>query len=128
MTAIRLLDPLEMKLPDMGLISLRDPETGQTQLVDCDGAFLKRFAKLADEQETRLREELARSGVDTLEISTGDDLADALIRFCAQRRRKSRRFAAPSALPSPAGRGSLSNPPFLQAEGRGEGSPHLAMA
>jgi uncharacterized protein (DUF58 family) len=96
-TAIRLLDPLEMKLPDMGLISLRDPETGETQLVDCDAKFLRRFEQLAATQESNLREELVRSSVDTLEISTQDDLADALIRFCAIRRRKTRRFNAPAA-------------------------------
>ena len=93
-TAIRLHDPLEMKLPDMGLISLRDPETGETQVVDCDAKFLRRFEELATLQETTLRTELAHSGVDTLEISTQDDLADALIRFCALRRRKSRHRAS----------------------------------
>ncbi len=93
-TAIRLLDPLEMKLPDMGLISLRDPETGETQVVDCDAKFLRRFEQLASTQEATLREQLASSGVDTLEISTQDDLADALIRFCALRRRKSRTRAS----------------------------------
>jgi uncharacterized protein (DUF58 family) len=89
-TAIRLHDPLEMKLPDMGLISLRDPETGETQVVDCDAKFLRRFEELASKQEASLRGQLASSGVDTLEISTQDDLADVLIRFCALRRRKSR--------------------------------------
>jgi hypothetical protein len=93
-TAIRLLDPLEMKLPDMGLISLRDPETGETQVVDCDAKFLRRFEQLATVQEATLRTEMAGSGVDTLEISTQDDLADALIRFCALRRRKSRHRAS----------------------------------
>jgi uncharacterized protein (DUF58 family) len=94
-TAVRLLDPLESKLPDMGLISLRDPETGETQVVDCDAKFLRRFEALAIEQEVSLREQLASSGVDTLEISTQADVANELMGFCAMRRRKSRQVLSP---------------------------------
>jgi hypothetical protein len=43
-----------------------------------------------------LRESLADAQVDTLELSTTDDVADALIRFAALRRRKSRRFNTPN--------------------------------
>ncbi|MBS7806321.1 DUF58 domain-containing protein [Variovorax sp. PCZ-1] len=94
--AVRLTDPLELQLPDMGMITLRDAETGETQLIDCNPKFRRRFAEISAEKETQLREGLALAGVDTLEISTENDLADAIIRFCALRRRKSRRFAAPS--------------------------------
>jgi uncharacterized protein (DUF58 family) len=93
-TAVRLSDPLELALPDMGMLTLRDAETGQTQLVDCDAGFRKRFAELSSQQETQLREGLARAGVDTLELSTDTDIADALIRFAALRRGRSRRFAS----------------------------------
>jgi uncharacterized protein (DUF58 family) len=93
-TAVRLSDPLELALPDIGMLTLRDAETGQTQLVDCDAGFRKRFAELSSQQETQLREGLARAGVDTLELSTDTDIADALIRFAALRRGRSRRFAS----------------------------------
>lgn len=87
--AVRLSDPLELKLPDMGLITLRDAETGETQLVDCSPSFRKRFQEIAADKEAQLRESLADAQVDTLELSTKDDIADALIRFAALRRRKS---------------------------------------
>ncbi len=93
--AVRLTDPLELQLPDMGLITLRDAETGETQLVDCSPNFRRRFAEISAEKETQLRDGLALAGVDTLELSTDMDIADALIRFAALRRRKSRRFSAP---------------------------------
>ncbi|AVS92013.1 DUF58 domain-containing protein [Paracidovorax avenae] len=80
--AVRLLDPLEMALPDVGVLHLRDPETGEQLTVDTrDRAFRQRFARLAAEREAALRSALARAGADTLELATDDDLLDALVRF-----------------------------------------------
>lgn len=89
--AVRLLDPLEMELPDLGLITIRDAETGEQLLVDThDAGFRKRFFRIAAERESRLRQNLARAGVDTLELSTDGDLIDTLMRFTDLRRRRSR--------------------------------------
>ncbi|WP_311223804.1 MULTISPECIES: DUF58 domain-containing protein [unclassified Acidovorax] len=80
--AVRLLDPLELELPDVGLLLLRDPETGEQLQVDTrDRAFRHRFARLAAQREADLRASLAKAGADTLELSTDDDLLDALVRF-----------------------------------------------
>ena len=92
--AVRLTDPLELQLPDLGMITFRDAETGQTQLVDCNPNFRRRFAEISAEKEAQLRDGLNAAGVDTLELSTDADIADSLIRFAALRRGKSRRFAA----------------------------------
>ena len=87
--AVRLLDPLERVLPDLGLLTLRDAETGEQLFVDThDSGFRQRFARLAAQREAELRASLARAGVDTLELSTDDDLADAILRFVALRRRR----------------------------------------
>lgn len=87
--AVRLLDPLERELPDLGLLTLRDAETGEQLLVDThDRGFRQRFARMAARRETQLRESLARAGVDTLELATDDDLADAVLRFVDLRRRR----------------------------------------
>jgi uncharacterized protein (DUF58 family) len=89
--AVRLLDPLELELPDLGLMTIRDAETGEQLLVDThDAGFRKRFARLAAQHEAVLRQTLGRAGVDTLELSTDDDLADALVRFTDLRKRRSR--------------------------------------
>ena len=92
--AVRLLDPLELDLPDLGLISLRDAESGELLLVDThDPGFRRRFSQIAARRENELRQTLARAGVDTLELSTGDDLVQAIVRFTDLRKRRSRQVA-----------------------------------
>ena len=89
--AVRVLDPLELELPDLGLLTLRDAETGEQLLVDThDKAFRHRFARIAAQREAQLREGLAQAGVDTLELATDGDLVDALVRFVDMRRRRAR--------------------------------------
>jgi uncharacterized protein (DUF58 family) len=89
--AVRLFDPLELELPDLGLVPLRDAETGEQLWVDThDAGFRKRFARLAAEREDALRAALAKAGVDALELSTSDDLVEAIVRFADLRKRRTR--------------------------------------
>ena len=89
--AVRLIDPMELELPDLGLIPIRDAETGEQLLVDThDSGFRKRFARIAAQREADLRQIFVRAGVDTLELSTGDDLVGAVMRFADLRKRRSR--------------------------------------
>jgi uncharacterized protein (DUF58 family) len=89
--AVRLSDPLEQELPDLGLVPLTDAETGEQLWVDThDRGFRKRFARLAVEREEALRTTLSRAGVDTLELSTQDDLVEAIVRFVDLRKRRVR--------------------------------------
>ena len=88
--AVRLYDPLEMELPDLGLITMRDAETGEQLFVDThDRTFRKRFAALAERREQELRSAFTQAGVDALELSTDDDLANAILRFADLRKRRS---------------------------------------
>jgi uncharacterized protein (DUF58 family) len=88
--AVRLYDPLEVELPDLGLIVMQDAETGEQMLVDThDRKFRERFAQAAQRRETALRASLVEAGVDCLELATDDDLVDALIRFTVLRKRRS---------------------------------------
>jgi uncharacterized protein (DUF58 family) len=89
--AVRLYDPLEMSLPDLGMVTMQDAETGEQLLVDThDPGFRARFEKAAEQQEATLREELTRAGVDTLELATDEDLFATLMRFIELRRQRSR--------------------------------------
>jgi uncharacterized protein (DUF58 family) len=98
--AVRLFDSLETTLPDLGLITMRDAESGEQLLVDTSNAkFRQRFAQIAAQRETQLRQSLARAGVDTLELSTEDDLVSAILRFTEMRKRRSR-IAAGGKFPS----------------------------
>jgi len=102
-TAVRLFDPLEMDLPDIGLLTLRDAESGEEVLVDThDRGFRSRFKAAAERREAALLEGLASAGVDTLELATDDDLMDAILRFADLRKQRSR-LANWSAKPGRAG-------------------------
>jgi len=93
--AVRLFDPMELSLPDVGLIVLRDPETGEHLQVDTqDRGFRQRYMDLTAQREAQLRQSLARAGVDTLELATDDDLLDALLRFMHLRGTRLRRGVA----------------------------------
>jgi uncharacterized protein (DUF58 family) len=87
--AVRLRDAVETALPDLGMVIMEDAETGQQLFVDThDTGFRKRFASLATKREAALREALAEAGADCIELSTGDDLADTLVRFAGLRKRR----------------------------------------
>ena len=59
-TAVRLFDALEMDLPDIGLVTMKDAETGEQIVVDTHNRrFRERFAAAAERRETPLREALA---------------------------------------------------------------------
>ena len=95
--AVRLVDPIERDLPDLGLFTLQDAETGERLFVDShDKAFRRRFAKLVDAREAELRDAFGRSGVDVLELGPDDDLVEALVRFAQLRRRRARGGAIPT--------------------------------
>lgn len=91
LVAVRLYDPLEQQLPDLGLLPLQDAETGEVLLVDTqDPVFRARFARLAAQHEDALRDALARAGADTLELAADEDLLPALLRFARLRTERAR--------------------------------------
>jgi uncharacterized protein (DUF58 family) len=97
--AVRLHDPLEASLPDLGMLVVQDAETGEQIFVDThDRAFRKRFAAAAQRREAELRGAFREAGIDALELSTDDDLVDAIRRFADMRKRRSR-LAAGGSLP-----------------------------
>ncbi|MET0961552.1 MAG: DUF58 domain-containing protein [Noviherbaspirillum sp.] len=88
--AVRLYDPLEQDLPDLGFVTMQDAESGEQLFVDThDRGFRKRFAALADAREAALRQAFQHAGVDVLELSTQDRLMDAVMRFADLRKRRS---------------------------------------
>ena len=96
--AVRLFDPLEMDLPDLGFVLMRDAETGEQLFVDThDRSFRRRFAALAATHEQDLRSAFGQAGVDALELSTNDNLIDAILRFADLRKRR-RQLAAGATL------------------------------
>lgn len=89
--AVRLLDPRERELPDIGPLILEDAETGEQMHVDTrDPRLRARFVEAARARDAALRDAFARARVDVLTLSTEEDLAFAVARFAAERRRRAR--------------------------------------
>jgi uncharacterized protein (DUF58 family) len=88
--AARLLDPMESALPEHGMLLVEDIETGEQVFIDSDDAgFRNRFAAQAKNAERMLHEALDQSGVDCIELETGEAVDRSLIRFLQARKRKS---------------------------------------
>jgi uncharacterized protein (DUF58 family) len=85
---VRLWDPREVELPDVGLIVLEDAETGEQVFVDThDRRFRQRFEESVRQREQAIDQAFKHAGVDLLSLSTADDLVRSIVRF-AKRKRK----------------------------------------
>ncbi len=85
--AVRLRDPRETDLPDIGIVTLEDPETGGQFTIDTRSERLReRFRAAAEAQAERIESDLRGCGVDTLTLSTDAAMLPALVQFLAARR------------------------------------------
>ena len=92
--AVRLWDPREVEIPDVGPLIMEDAETGEQLYVDTsDARFRRRFRAAADAREAAVRASFRRARVEAATLSTDDDLVRAIVRM-ATMRRKRRRVAA----------------------------------
>ncbi len=97
--AIRLTDPRERELPEIGMVVMNDAETGEHLWVDTnDRRFRQRFAEVVRRREEALAATFRRSAVDVLELSTEEDLARAIIRFATRRKLRRSRRVVPGAV------------------------------
>jgi uncharacterized protein (DUF58 family) len=88
---VRLFDPLERDLPDLGMVVMQDAETGEQMFVDThDRGFRRRFREAAERREAEVRDGLGDAGVDALELATDDELVQAILRFADLKKRHSR--------------------------------------
>ena len=86
---IRLWDPRETELPDVGLLVVEDVESGEHLYVDTsDIGFRRRFAAEAQRRTEMLNASIQRSGVDLFAISTEEDLTAAIMRMATLRKRR----------------------------------------
>jgi len=87
--AVRLWDPREMDIPDVGIIVMEDAETGEQLYVDThDRHFRARFAEAARQREAELQQTFKRAGLDLLSLSTEEDLVRAIVRFATLRKQR----------------------------------------
>jgi len=86
---VRLSDPREVQLPDIGLVVMEDAETGDQMYVDThDRRFRQRFEEAARVREAELAQAFKCAGVKELSLSTEDDLVNSIVRFATLRRQR----------------------------------------
>lgn len=89
LVAIPVIDPRERDLPDIGIVTLEDAETGeQIQINTSSRATLDAYAHLADKRREALSRLLLRHGIDTIELQTNSDYIPALRGFFRTRERR----------------------------------------
>ena len=87
--AVRIEDPLERTLPDVGVIAIEDAETGEiVELDTANPAVRRRFKEATGERSRRLVLDLRSEGVDTLQLTTDTPYIPALQRFFETRERR----------------------------------------
>ncbi len=86
---VRLTDPRERELPDIGTVIMEDSETGEQLFIDTnDRKFRKRFQQTADQRADDLNVTFRRLGAEMLPLSTEDDLVKAIVRFASMRKQR----------------------------------------
>ncbi len=86
--AVRVWDPRETELPDVGVVVVEDSETGAQMTVDTsDRGFRQRFHEAAQQREEELAQTFKHAGVDELTLSTEEDIVLAILRFASLRSR-----------------------------------------
>jgi uncharacterized protein (DUF58 family) len=84
--AVRVVDPTELAIPDIGLVTFEDPETGEQLQVDTSDSRLRaRFQLAAAEQSRRISNDLRRAHAAEFNITTAQPLLPQLIEYLRRR-------------------------------------------
>lgn len=87
--AIIINDPKERELPDVGLISLEDPETGETSLIDTSHPQVReRFTCHAKKLRENIEKMFKRINIDIIDLQTNTPYTIALLRFFKMREKR----------------------------------------
>ena len=91
--AVEIVDPRELELPSVGVLTLVEPETGRRRDVQTSSARLReRYAEAARTQRADIATAIRRSGADHLVLRTDRDWLVDLVRFVTLRRARTARL------------------------------------
>ena len=86
LVGIRVYDPRERELPDVGLIAVEDAETGQKLLLDSSSRRVREgYTELWEARSERILQILKHNRIDTAEVTTEGDYVTELIKLFKQR-------------------------------------------
>ncbi|MFO0794813.1 MAG: DUF58 domain-containing protein [Candidatus Brocadiaceae bacterium] len=87
--AVTVVDPRECELPNVGLIELKDAETGEIRLVDTANPRVRKEFHIFHNQQRQERTRLFRSmGVDEITVNTGRHYVEPIVRFFRMREKR----------------------------------------
>ena len=82
LSVIRVFDPRERTIPDIGLVNVKDSETGQTAWINTASAKVRReYSAAAERSEANAVKLFRRYQIDNVAISTGSDYVKSLMAF-----------------------------------------------
>jgi uncharacterized protein (DUF58 family) len=84
--AVLVTDPNELDMPNVGLVTLRDAETGETQVVDTGSKAFR--TEVHERTQARVRDlagRFAAVGIDFIHVDAAGDVIDPLVRFFRMR-------------------------------------------
>jgi uncharacterized protein (DUF58 family) len=86
MVALKITDPMERVLPDLGLVLMTDPETGEERWVDTGSrAFRLEWSRNVTNRDRELQETFRKCGVDVAEISPDCNYINPLVNLFKRR-------------------------------------------
>jgi len=87
--AVRIQDERERILPNVGIVSLEDAETGeQIEINTADRTLRERYTALAETRQNEITRLLRRNNVDKIDLRTGEEYLPALRAFFKNRERR----------------------------------------
>ncbi|HXY93913.1 MAG TPA: DUF58 domain-containing protein [Acidimicrobiia bacterium] len=95
--AVEIVDPRELELPPVGLVTLVDTETGRRVEVQTASERVRaRFAEAADRQRARIAQDIRAAGAEHVVLRTDRDWLLDLARFVSSRKRRRSARMAPA--------------------------------
>ena len=89
LVALRVYDPREKDLPRIGLLQVRDAESGDVRLIDTtDAKTRKSYTNWWLVKESRLEELFMHNGIDSVRIGVDEDYVKPLVRLFKKRERR----------------------------------------
>jgi uncharacterized protein (DUF58 family) len=90
--AVLVTDPNELVVPNVGLVALRDAETGESRVVDTgSAAFREEVEGRGRDRVADLKRRFLSVGIDFIHVDAAGDVIDPLVRFFRMRERRGRR-------------------------------------
>ena len=86
LSVIKVFDPRERTIPDIGLFNVKDSETGETAWINTSSSKVREaYAKAAQDADMKATKLMRQYQIDSVDISTGSDYVKGLMAFFDRR-------------------------------------------